>query len=201
MCPKNSSDLSLGKMNAINSGWRMERDADGVKTYVRWIEPEGSEKVRERKSIMAVNCSVEDIVWLLSDMESTDLWMGGIRECYCLKKVSNSEWYAYTLFNIPWPFEKRDLVSNFNVKRSGENNSVTIHISSRDRYIPLKSDITRLADYTAVWTIAGAGKDRVWVSFSAVSNDPPMFPRTLQDPILLRMFHNNLVNLKKLLEG
>lgn len=41
---------------------------------------------------------------------------------------------------------------------------------------------------------------KTYVSFSAISNDPPMFPRYLQDPVVIRMFHNNLVNLKKMLD-
>ncbi len=182
------------------TGWQLERNNSGVKTYVRWVDAGAAAKVRERKSVMEVNCSADEVLRILSDVERTDLWMGGIRESYCLKRISPSEWYAYTLFDIPWPFEKRDLVSNFRVEKPGRNNSIIIHITSQDRYIPRKDHVTRLADYTATWIITGIGEDKAYVSFSAVSNDPPMFPRAIQDPVVLRMFHNNLVNLKKMLE-
>lgn len=200
LCPEINPGLSGEIECEIGTGWQMERNANGVKTYVRWIEAEGSVKVRERKSVVEVSCSVEDVVKLLSDVENTGIWMGGIRECYCLDRISSSEWYAYTLFDIPWPFEKRDLVSNFRVESPVKGKQVMIYIRSRDQYIPSKPHVTRLADYKATWTIAGIGEKRTFVSFSAISNDPPLFPRYIQDPILLRMFHNNIVNLKKILE-
>jgi hypothetical protein len=200
LSPEISSGPAVDHECGTGTGWQMERNTSGVKTYVRWIEAEGSLKVRERKSVMEVNCSVDDVVRLLSDVGNTGIWMGGIRECYCLEKISPSEWYAYTLFDIPWPFEKRDLVSNFRVESPVKGKQVMIYIRSRDQYIPSKPHVTRLADYRATWTIAGIGEKRTFVSFSAISNDPPLFPRYIQDPILLRMFHNNIVNLKKILE-
>jgi len=181
-------------------GWQLERNTSGVKSYVRWIEPEGTAKVRERMGTMEIACSADDVISLLSDFRRTSLWMSGIRENYCLQQVSITEWYAYTLFDIPWPFEKRDLVSNFKVRRPEKTNLIVIHISSSDEYIPEKDNITRLTDYAADWKITPAGDHKVYVTFSAVANTPPMFPRYIQDPVLARMFHNNLVNLKELLE-
>jgi hypothetical protein len=63
-----------------------------------------------------------------------------------------------------------------------------------------KSNIKRLKDYKASWTILKLAEIKVIVSFKAMANTPPMFPRFIQDPILAQMFHNNLVNLKKILE-
>ena len=126
--------------------------------------------------------------------------MSGIKENYCLKQISISEWYTYTLFDIPWPFEQRDLISNYRVNSSEEGKKTTILISSREHYLPEKQSIKRLTNYTGTWTITRITDEKVFVSFSAMSNMPPMFPRFIQDPVLIQMFHNNLVKLKKLLD-
>lgn len=183
-----------------SSEWELDRNSDGVRTYTRWIVTDGSQKIRERKGETVINCTVNDLVILLSDSKSTKNWMSGIKENYCLKQISLSEWYTYTLFDIPWPFEERDLISNYRVNTSEEGKKTTILISSREHYLPEKPSIKRLTNYTGTWTIVRITDAKVFVSFSAMANMPPMFPRFIQDPVLIQMFHNNLVKLKKLLD-
>ena len=187
--------------NRSSSEWELDRNSDGVRTYTRWIVMDGSKKTRERKGETVINCSVNDLVMLLSDSKSTINWMSGIKENYCLKQISISEWYTYTLFDIPWPFEQRDLISNYRVNSSEEGKKTTILISSREHYLPEKQSIKRLTNYTGTWNITRITDEKVFVSFSAMSNMPPMFPRFIQDPVLIQMFHNNLVKLKKLLDN
>jgi hypothetical protein len=202
MSPEPVTGSNPAENKKVTEGdWQLERNASGVKSYVRWIEVSESQKVRERMGVMEVDCSADKVIRLLTDFKSTEIWMAGIRENYCLKQISSSEWYAYTLFDIPWPFEKRDLVSNFKVVQSDNRNNALITISSKDHYIPEKSKINRVTDYTAKWTIAGIGKNKVSVSFSAFAIASPIFPRYIIDPIMVRMFHNNLVNLKEMLEA
>jgi hypothetical protein len=190
-----------GDEHRVYGEWELDRNSNGVKSYVRWIQTDSSEKVRERMGVMQMNCSMDEAMKFLSDTKNAELWMAGIKENYRLKQINQSEWYAYTLFNIPWPFEKRDLVSIYHLESSDGNKKSTIHIISRENFIPEKAHITRLTDYTASWTIVGIDENKVSVSFSAIANTPPMFPRYIQDPILSRMFHNNLVNLKKMLDS
>lgn len=182
------------------SEWELDRNSGGVKTYTRWITMSGSGKVRERMGEMVLNSSIDAVVKVLCDSKSTEDWMSGIKENYCLKQVNRSEWYGYTLFDIPWPFEKRDLISNYKVNNADEGNKTTILISSKEDFLPEKSNIKRLKDYKASWTIVKLAEIKVIVFFKAMANTPPMFPRFIQDPILAQMFHNNLVNLKKILE-
>lgn len=196
----NSNEEIRDDNHRIYSEWELDRNSGGVKTFTRWIEQEGSDKVRERKGEMVLNCTVEDVVKLLCNSENTALWMSGIKENYCLKQVNLSEWYTYTLFDIPWPFEKRDLISNCKMESTVGGKKVTILISSREDYLPEKSHISRLKDYTATWTVVGITGNKVTISFSAIANTPPMFPRFIQDPILAKMFHDNLVTLKKMLD-
>jgi hypothetical protein len=197
----NTAWVSTDNEYLINSEWELNRNSDGVKTYTRWIAVDGSQKVRERKGEAVMNCAVDDVIRLLCDSKSTKNWMSGIKENYCLKQISLSEWYTYTLFDIPWPFEQRDLISNFRVSSMDEGKKATILISSREDYLPEKPSIKRLTNYTGTWTIVRLTDEKVFVSFSAIANMPPMFPRFVQDPVLIQMFHNNLVKLKKLLDS
>jgi len=184
------------KESADYGKWEMVKNSQGVQTFVRWVANTEGVKRRERMGEMIVDCPVEVVISVITDAKSSSSWMSSVKESHDLKRVNTFEWYTYTLFNIPWPFENRDLVSNNTMKTNTGNDSTNINIISREDYIPIKSGVTRLTDYTATWGIVRIGKEKVRITFTAITNTPPMFPRWIQDPVLENMFHNNLVNLK-----
>lgn len=122
-----------------------------------------------------------------------------ISENYLLSKSNPFEWYTYTLYNIPWPFNNRDLISAFALKTNVGKKTVTINIDSRAGHVPSKPGIERLKDYNATWTITETAPQKVHLEFTAMSNTPLMFPKYIQDPVIEKMFHNNLIRLFSML--
>lgn len=187
--PMNDKNVNLGK-------WETVKNSQGVQTYVRWIETGEGIQTRERKGEMVINCTVEDATGILTDTKSTASWMRNVKESFELNRLNQSEWYTYTLFDIPWPFENRDLVSYLTLRINTENESTNINIISKEEYVPCKSRISRLTDYAANWSIVRINQCRIKITFTAVTSSPPAFPRWIQDPVVEHIFHNNLVNLK-----
>jgi hypothetical protein len=185
--------------NTSADQWEVVKNSDGVITYVRWLHNSDGTKTRERKGDMQVGCSLKKTIDVLTDPAETKKWMSGVSENYLLSKTNPSEWYTYTLYHIPWPFNNRDLVSAFSMNTNPVNKTVIIKIDSKADHIPAKPGIERLKDYNAIWTITETSPQKVRIVFSARSNTPPMFPRYIQDPVIEKMFHNNLVRLRKLL--
>jgi len=198
--PVNSKETKVvnGKP-ASSDRWEEVKNNNGVVSYVRWLHHDDGTKTRERKGDMLVDCSLKKTVEVLTDPAETKNWMSGVSENYMLSKSNPSEWYTYTLYDIPWPFNNRDLVSSYAIKTNPGNKSVIINIDSRADHVPSKPGIERLKDYNATWTITETAPQKVHIVFSAMSNTPPMFPRYIQDPIIEKMFHNNLVRLRELL--
>jgi hypothetical protein len=185
--------------NPSSDQWSEVRNNNGVTTYVRWLHYSDGTKTRERKGDLQADCSLKKTLEVLTDPSETKKWMSGVSENYLLSKSNPSEWYTYTLYSIPWPFNNRDLVSAFTLKTNSGNKTVIININSRADHVPSKPGIERLQDYNATWTITETAAQKVHIEFSAMSNTPPMFPRYIQDPIIEKMFHNNLVRLRELL--
>jgi hypothetical protein len=198
LIPVESADdqVSYSPVALDFGNWKLVKRAGGVETFVRWIMNSEGTSVRERKGEMTVNCFVQDAVRLLTDAGSTHKWMSGISENYCITRIDQSEWCTYTLFSIPWPFSKRDMVCWYKMNSDPSGGSVVIAIVSKDKYVPLKSGITRLADYKATWVITPVGEKNIKIVFSATSSAPLLLPRPIQDPVIERIFHNNLVRLK-----
>ena len=146
-----------------------------------------------------VDCSLDKTIEILTDAPSTKKWMSGVSENYLLTQANPKLWYTYTLYDIPWPFNKRDLVSAYDLNYMPGNKHATIKIQSKAGYIHEKPGIERLINYNATWTITETSFQQVQIIFSAISDTPPLFPRYIQDPVIEKMFHNNLVRLKELL--
>ena len=197
--PESFQDQKYIGLKGVDLGnWKLEKNSGGVQSYVRFITNSEGTDLRERKGEMTVNCSVQDAVRLLTDAGSTKKWMSGISENYCITHINPSEWYIYTLYSIPWPFNKRDLVSLFTLDSDPLHGIANINIVSRDKYVPLKPGITRLVSYKATWVLSRHGES-INISFIISSSAPPVFPRVIQDPVIARIFHNNLVRLKEIL--
>jgi len=180
--------------------WKEVKNNDGVQSFFRWIYRNDGTPYRERKGEMVITCSFQKAIKVITHTEYTAQWMSGIEECKVIGSYGKNEWYTYTLFRIPWPFSQRDLVSYNKLNSDPDGGNATIEMISKENYIPSKPDISRLTDYSAQWIISGLDEKRIHIAFIAASSAPPAFPRYLQDPVIERMFHNNLVRLKELLE-
>jgi hypothetical protein len=187
------------KVNLIYGNWEEVKSTGGVKSYVRWLYYNDGRKTRERKGEIFLDCSLEKVIEILTNPRLTKDWMSGVLENNLLSQTNPNHWYTYTLYDVPWPFNKRDLVSAYYLNYVPGNNNATIKIFSKADYIPEKPGIDRLINYNATWTITEISSQDVHIVFSAISDTPPLFPRYIQDPVIEKMFHNNLVRLKDLL--
>jgi hypothetical protein len=153
--------------------WKLTNSKGGVQSFVRWITDSKGTAIRERKGEMKVNCTLQQAVNLLSDAESTSKWMSGIDENYFLSKISQNEWYTYTLFSIPWPFSKRDMVSWCRMASDHSHGTVNIAMISKDKYMPLKSGITRRP--IIGYLVIKAGRKNGKISFNVQSSAPLIY--------------------------
>lgn len=180
--------------------WIMVKNDQGVQTYFRWITKDDGTQYRERKGEVIASCTVQEGLHMISNSESIKKWMANVEEHYNLEYVSADKWISYTLFTIPWPFNNRDLVSLYQQNTDPVRKTATLIISCKDTHIPLKKGITRLTDYRAVWSLVQQGEQSTRIIMTMSSSTPPLFPRYIQDPIIEKVFHGNMVRLKKALE-
>lgn len=176
--------------------WKEIKSSTDVQSYFRWVTSETGSTFRERKGVLYAQCSMQDAILNITNPEATKIWMSNLDENYNIKSISKTEWYTYTLFDIPWPLNKRDMVSQYKISTDSIRKTTTITITSMYQYLPLKPGISRIKNYKAVWDIKESGNDRVHITFFISANNPPEFPRYIQDPLIDHVFHNNLIRLK-----
>jgi len=195
--------LSSFSANRVIAGdaskWVLVTNDDGIEVMERWVTNEMNIKVRERSGKMNLNCSVDEILALISDASKTHLWMKNVESVKVIKKVSPVEWYVQTNLDAPWPFGKRDMVSKYVVSKDPISSNVLVFISPINSLLAKQKDIDRLDTFNAKWEIVPTDNGRVKVIFTTMSTIPPEYPAWAQDPVVRKVFFANLRNFKSIL--
>jgi hypothetical protein len=194
-----TSQLTVNFNLAANNTtqWKEVDSRDDIKIFERWISFGDSLKVRERMGQIILNVHPDIILSKIIKIDNWNGWMHNVNSAYLIQKSHNGTMYVYTLFNIPWPFNNRDMVSYVQVKTNNITRETIVEICSTEGLIAPKSNIERISGYRAYWLITPMEKNAVKLTFSCYSTQTPAYPRWLMDPILRKMFFDNLLNFKQ----
>jgi len=190
---------TLNGENSTNNSWKLVSQSDGVSSYERWIVVSDKLSVRERMSEFFVRNEPKEIVQLITKPELVQQWMKNIKQNTVYKKINENEFYQYTVFELPWPFDNRDLVAHYYITANMNNEFIKVNIESKENLLQKVEGISRIEKYKAEWTVKKY-ENVTKVVFNAITYTPPTIPRYIQDPILERTFHQNMLNLKSRLE-
>ena len=182
-----------------NTKWEMVDENENLTIYERWIELPDGGQTRERKCVFYVDNQVEDIVPYVTSAEGIKNWMRGVEETTQLEKNADSKKVVYILFDAPWPFRNRDLITQITTINDCDEPCTEVFMSAIVNYIPEKNRIVRMNSYEGRWKITELQSGKTEIIFSAFSNTPPVVPKWIQDPITEKLFEENLLNLKELL--
>jgi hypothetical protein len=182
-----------------DSKWELITEENGIQVMERWVTNEKNLKVKERTGRMTLNCSVDEVVKLISDVNRTHLWMSNVDRVKVLKAINNNEWYVHTILDAPWPFNKQDMVSKYSVVKNSKKDLVSIIIEQDNTLLAPQKDIDRLDTFSAEWVIEQVKENKVRVTFTTKSTQPPKYPAWAQDPVVRKVFFTNLKNFKGLI--
>jgi len=180
--------------------WKLITETDGIKVFERWIT-NNKAKVKERTGKMTINCSINDVIALIKNIKKTPLWIKDAEKVENIKTEDSNTWYVHTILDTPWPFNKQDMVSKYKIVENSNENEAKILITQDKKLLPPIKGIDRLDSFYATWEIYAIKNNKVKVIFTTTSTKPPKYPSWAQDPVVRRVFINNLRNFKKLLNN
>lgn len=178
--------------------WELISVSDGVEMFERWIQIAAETKVRERTGKMIVNGTAKEALALVCDNTRAAEWMPNVEKVTVLKRKSNEDFFIHTILNTPWPFNKQDMVSEYKVSYDKQGN-IRVVITPEKCLLPKQKDVDRLDTFSAEWLIKPIGNHKVQITFTTKSTRPPEYPSWVQDPVVRRVFINNLKNFKALI--
>lgn len=198
---KTSSNLESYKLQTLSEDdWTLCYESDKIYIYERWIKKQNGLPLRERKGVMVVNSNVANAVYSITNVEVQKKWMKNVQTSKMIAKKSDTCWFSYTMFELPWPLDNRDVISENHLKVSKLRDYAEININSTKNLIRETEGISRITNYKASWVIKKVNETKIIITFTATSDSQQIAPASILDPIMRRTFQKNLLNLRNLLE-
>ena len=194
-----ANTMTLKEKEMINTSlvyteWVCVKEDKEICLFERWVKVSEKLNVRERMGQMDVDCNIEEAFEYLRDYKTAQKWIKGIKEA-CLKKEIEED-LVYMVIQLPWPFSNRDFFAKYAFYDKGNNQKV-IRVESKYSNKCVNSRCIRIQDYSASWVLEKMDERKTKITFTTFSSEPPVFPQWMQEPVLKKVFYNNLKRLRK----
>jgi hypothetical protein len=186
--------LVLFQGKVLAQEWEFAKEEDGIKVYTCYENGSANKSFRGETDITATLSSVSA---LIQDVEKFDEWDKDVTEIRVLKYEKDKLIDYYVVYDVPWPFQDRDLCVAATVTSDPETGAVIIISGSVPEAVPLNKDIIRITDYRQKWiirpkengvvnvTVEGyadpAGSIPAWIANIAITKTPLNMLRSIRD--------------------
>lgn len=94
--------------SATENEWALKLDKNDIQIYTRKVE--GS-KFKEVRGTMIISARLESVIGLIRDGDACPSWADLCKESRVLEVISETEYYGYSLNDVPWPVADRDAIT------------------------------------------------------------------------------------------
>ncbi|MEO0404158.1 MAG: hypothetical protein AAF193_04745 [Bacteroidota bacterium] len=181
------------------SEWTKPKYRDSIAIDYRGLTLNEDISTRQiRVSCKLANTSLEAILSAIQDQKKVVCWNETICEAQLLSDSSGT-WVTHHLFDIPYPFPKLDLVSEYNMyTKEGVHYVNSISVPT---YIPEVPDVRRELYSYSQWEIKPSGQGQFDVAFSVITLASSAIPKFLKDPIVQNTMFNSFENLSQMVSS
>lgn len=174
-----------------NTEWKYTMCDNGIGLSERWLMVSDSMGVRERRGDMIIACDFNRAIKYLSDYKNIRQWMKRVKSATLLAQTDRT---VHLVFAMPWPLSNRDVVATLSLFPV-DNNSCIIKICSLLE-APHEHGIVRISLYQTTIHVTKLDDERTKIELSTFTNEPPILPVRIQDPIIRKSLYNNLLQMK-----
>lgn len=153
---------------AQENTWKFKREVDGIKVFVR-EQQNSSFKELMAKSIYESNLS--SLIAVSMDINSYNDWVYSSKEAKVLDIPAPNEIIYYTVSEVPWPFQDRDVIVHSIVTQDPATKEVTIVSKAVEDYYPVQKDIVRVKQFEAIWKLVPKTNGEVETIYN-IKTDP-----------------------------
>jgi hypothetical protein len=195
------SSLSPRKANdSGNEKFKFIKEVDGVKISSRWITSSSNRETREIKAEFYVTANPEVVLSLIKDADLAKKWMKSLSEFSVLKHESENTWVAYIQYNIPWPLNNQDCIIRYNCIKGNDGNHFELKLTGVPSYVPTRTGVERITHLSGRWKVTSGPDSNYKVEYTVYSEQKPVFPRWITDPIIQNNLIDNMIRLEKSLK-
>ena len=138
---------SNAQISGVDYQWELQRDNDDIQIYTSEV---ADSKFKAVRGVSTAKGSIESAVALVLDLEACPKWADLCEKSKQVKKISDTESFVYTLNNLPFPVNDRDVVAKVVWQRDASGR-VSMTSTATDSTLVPKTDAVRLKDAVAQW--------------------------------------------------
>lgn len=176
--------------------WQKETKENNIQAYSRLKE---GKDYYEFRTVFTTKSTIYKAKKLITNIDNLKNWLPSTLDSKLLEKISDTEFYGYTVTDAPWPASDRDLVFKMTVKRHSSK-SYTITLRGEPDYYASQTDKVRVLEYIAVWKIDLIDDNLIEIDYTASFNPGSTYPNWLIKNSMIDARIETSLNFRKQLE-
>lgn len=177
--------FSLFLLVAINdvSGqqWKFIKEVSGIKIYTR---DEVNSSLKSFKGEITIKANPEKVCLIIGNARNVDWWDKNIIELKVLDFVENKYARYYLVYDVPWPFARRDLVLESRISIDPLTGDRIVYSKPLFKTIPEKPGLVRIKKYWQKWTIQTMDNGYVHVVLEGFVDPGGIIPSWLYNSVI-----------------
>lgn len=161
--------------------WTFVKEKDGIKVYTRL---ESNSSLKSFKGEVTFQASLEKVYSMLGTDKNNDWWPTAITEVKVLGYDENKYIQYYLVYNLPWPFKNRDIVTETTIITDTVSGVRKYVASPLPNKVPEKSNLVRIKEYHQTWTVQHENKGYVHVTLEGSLNPGGDIPAWLFNMVI-----------------
>lgn len=168
--------LSLAPLAAQPGEWKLKKEADGLKVYLRSA---GDSNIKEVKIETIFEASLSSIISVLKDVPAYPDWIYKCAKAERLEPAANTSSLYYCEIDFPWPLADRDFIAKSNLRQDPHTRHVFIEVKSRPSQLPEKNGIVRIKTLNIHYEFIPLSANKVQMNYRLHSDPGGALPAWL----------------------
>ena len=153
-------DLKDMRVEKSYKDWYLVR-TDKIRNIKTWAKQEDGKRIRSFKLEVLIDGSLDAVARVHYDVENIKRWFWETKESRLLKKVSNTEYYYYQVYNAPLTVPDRDCIVHVSIEPYNAKKGFMIHrLRAAPDFMPPQKGLTRVLAQDMTIKFTPVGKDK-----------------------------------------
>jgi hypothetical protein len=108
---------NMAGSHEILSRWKPDKKSENIEISYRQIEVGDTLKTRQIRITFMVDAYPDQLIPMFKNSDHLTEWSAGTKKCEVIEDYDTA-WMTYSVYDIPWPFNKRDLVTEYKMVKT-----------------------------------------------------------------------------------
>ena len=186
--------LLFGFKTTDKTHWKFEKNKNGIQVYSRL--PEG-ESIKEIKIYTLVETTLSAALSVLKDVPNHPHWIFNCSETKLIQQINEQEMIFYTISDLPWPIEDRDLVVRNKIEQDYNTKIVRSISVPQLGLIPKKKGIIRVTDMYSEWKFTPRKNGLILIEYYLRLDPASNIPNSISNLLVETGPYRTMLNFKK----